>query len=301
MNSHIKVGSVIRRTFALYLGEVSVLLSVAVISVLLPMAVLVLILAEPVGGLSVRGSPWLALAVVGVVVLALALFAGVVIGVVADVRDGGVEVSVRRRLRSVGLSVLGRLVLVGVVAALVVYALLALESIVVTVLILSFVFGHVFGSGLTPAGVILGVLASTMILLVPGLSLLTAWSVAAPVVVLERPRGLRALRRSRELVRGNGWRVFAAIAAVTISVDAVARGIERGVGYAFGFAPGVAATVVLGVLALPIPVILAAVLYFELREAATSEQSAAGTLPPRVPGPSAETPLPGIAASEVVC
>ena len=78
----------------------------------------------------------------------------------------------------------------------------------------------------------------------PSVFLLTVWSVAAPVVVLERPRGLRALRRSRDLVRGNGWRVFAVIVVFTISVNVVSRGIERGAGYAFGFGAGVAAAVV---------------------------------------------------------
>jgi hypothetical protein len=43
---------------------------------------------------------------------------------------------------------------------------------------------------------------------VPGLILLTIWSVAQPTVVAERATVVDSLNRSRELVRGNGLRVF---------------------------------------------------------------------------------------------
>lgn len=47
-----------------------------------------------------------------------------------------------------------------------------------------------------------------LLFIVPGLILITIWSVAAEAVVVERTTVLGSLRRSRELVRGNGWRVF---------------------------------------------------------------------------------------------
>ncbi len=289
----------IRRTLALYVGEASVLLSVAVISVLLPMVVVAFVFVGPFGNLSAGGEPWLVLiAVLVAVALAVALFTGAVVGVVADVRNGEAEVSVRQRLRSVRPAVLGQLILVGVVAGLAIYVLLTLESVFVAVLIIATVFGPLFAFSITPAGMVLGVLASTMILLIPGLFLLTVWSVAAPVVVLERPGGLRALRRSRELVRGNGWRVFAAIAAVTISVNLVGRGIERAADYAFGLGAGLAAGVVIFFITLPIPVLLAGVLYFELREATTSDQPAGAA--PQAPTPPRDMPLPGTTASDTV-
>ena len=43
------------------------------------------------------------------------------------------------------------------------------------------------------------------------------------MVVLERPPGLRALRRSRELVRGNGWQVFGVILVLVVLVAVVGR------------------------------------------------------------------------------
>ena len=55
-----------------------------------------------------------------------------------------------------------------------------------------------------------GIMIATGLLLfvVPGLILITIWSVAIETVVVERATVLGSLRRSRELVRGNGWRVF---------------------------------------------------------------------------------------------
>ena len=63
----------------------------------------------------------------------------------------------------------------------------------------------------------------------PGLIALTVWSVAAPVVVLERPPGLKAMRRSRELVAGNGWPVFGVIFVLGVAVAIVSvRDRDRG-------------------------------------------------------------------------
>ena len=52
------------------------------------------------------------------------------------------------------------------------------------------------------------VVAGLLLLVVPGLILITIWSVAIESVVVERTTVLGSLSRSRELVRGNGWRVF---------------------------------------------------------------------------------------------
>ncbi len=62
--------------------------------------------------------------------------------------------------------------------------------------------------------------------MIPGLILFTLWSVAAPVVVLERPDVFAALRRSRQLVSGNGWQVFAVIIIVVVVVGAAGYIIE---------------------------------------------------------------------------
>lgn len=55
---------------------------------------------------------------------------------------------------------------------------------------------------------VVAVLAGLMILVVPGLILLTVFAVAGQAVVVERAEVFAALGRSGELVRGNGLRVF---------------------------------------------------------------------------------------------
>jgi ABC-type multidrug transport system fused ATPase/permease subunit len=63
------------------------------------------------------------------------------------------------------------------------------------------------------AGVLagLGVALGLILLIVPGLILLTWWSLIVPVVVLERVAAMDSFGRSRALVRGNGWNVFGVI------------------------------------------------------------------------------------------
>jgi uncharacterized membrane protein len=111
-----------------------------------------------------------------------------------------------------------------------------------------------------------GIVIGFVLLIVPGLILITIWSVAAPVVVLERPGVFAALARSRELVRGNGWQVFGVILVLDILVVIVGSGIELGADSA-GSGVGIVARVIVGVLSAPLSALAAAVLYFELRGA----------------------------------
>src|SRR4051794_7796596 len=55
----------------------------------------------------------------------------------------------------------------------------------------------------------LGIGLGFVLLIVPGLILLTFWSVVAPVTVIERPGVFGAFGRSWQLVRGYGWPVSA--------------------------------------------------------------------------------------------
>jgi hypothetical protein len=74
------------------------------------------------------------------------------------------------------------------------------------------------------AGVLagLGVAIGLLLLIVPGLVLLTWWSVIVPVVVLERVAAMDSFGRSRELVRGNGWNVFGVIVLTVLILLAFA-------------------------------------------------------------------------------
>jgi hypothetical protein len=103
-----------------------------------------------------------------------------------------------------------------------------------------------------------------LLLVIPGLILLTIWAISAPVAVLERPLGVQALDRRRDLVHGNDWRVFAVVVVPFILVPAI------GLATVFAHRPETIATliavrVVAGTLVVPLA---AAVLYFDLLAAA---------------------------------
>ena len=57
----------------------------------------------------------------------------------------------------------------------------------------------------------IGIAIGFVLIIIPGLILLTIWAVAAPVMVIEHPGVFAALGRSRDLVRGFGWPVFGTI------------------------------------------------------------------------------------------
>jgi hypothetical protein len=71
---------------------------------------------------------------------------------------------------------------------------------------------------LVVAGILagLGIGIGLILLIVPGLFLLTIWAVIAPVIVVERMGAIDAFRRSRALVKGHGWQVFGVIVVLFI-------------------------------------------------------------------------------------
>jgi hypothetical protein len=62
----------------------------------------------------------------------------------------------------------------------------------------------------------LGIAFGLILLIVPGLVLLTWWAVIIPAIVLENKSAGEAFSRSRELVRGFGWNVFGVIVLVVL-------------------------------------------------------------------------------------
>jgi hypothetical protein len=67
----------------------------------------------------------------------------------------------------------------------------------------------------------LGIALGLVLLIVPGLFLLTIWSLIVPTIVLEGKSAGESFGRSRELVKGNGWSVFGVI-VITIGAVIVA-------------------------------------------------------------------------------
>ena len=62
----------------------------------------------------------------------------------------------------------------------------------------------------------LALIVGFILIIIPGLIVLTVWSVTVPAEVLERRGVFASFSRSRELVRGNGWNVFGVIVIVFV-------------------------------------------------------------------------------------
>lgn len=172
----------------------------------------------------------IAILAVALLTLALAfLYQGMVVGLVRDVQDGRRDSSIRELVGSV-----------------------------VPVLM------PLIGAGLLTA---LGIVFGSLLLIVPGLYLLTIWAVTAPVIVVERRGVFDALGRSRQLVRGNGWPVFGAVIVsvligllVAVALTSLAESISDDpimdvVFYALS-----------STVTAPIEALVAAVVYFRLLE-----------------------------------
>lgn len=150
-----------------------------------------------------------------------------------------------------------------------------------------------FIAPLIGAGILagLGIAVGFFLLLVPGLILLTIWSVIAPVIVVENSGVMDSFGRSRELVRGNGWPVFGVIIVAFLIVLA---GSIFFTAIASAIADGPLLRIVFSALAstitAPISALVAAVLYFRLRafEGAPAPGNPAGPVPPAAPAAPAE-------------
>jgi hypothetical protein len=83
-----------------------------------------------------------------------------------------------------------------------------------------------------PALIVAGILAGIgifiglLLIIIPGLFLLTIWSMIVPVIVLEGKSAGESFTRSREVVRGFGWQVFGLV-IVTFLMVAIAGAIIR--------------------------------------------------------------------------
>jgi len=74
----------------------------------------------------------------------------------------------------------------------------------------------------------LGIAVGFVLLIIPGLVLLTWWCLIVPVIVLEGKRVGESFSRSRELVRGHGWTVFGII-ILAVLASAIASGLIQGI------------------------------------------------------------------------
>ena len=198
----------------------------------------------------------LLLITVGIVISILAgvLYAGYVVKLVQDVRDGRRDFSIGE-LFSAAAPYISTLFLNGLLA-----------GIAITI------------------GLIL--------LIVPGLFLITIWAVVAPSIVVENHGVIGAFGRSRELVRGNGWNVFGVIVIAFLIVIGVSIVLGL-IGGALGDGGRVALQAIGNVLTAPIAALVASILFFDLgggQGVQTSPAEPAAVEPPPEQPPPPEAP-----------
>jgi len=124
------------------------------------------------------------------------------------------------------------------------------------------VLAPLIGAGLI-SGIGIGI--GIVLLVAPGLILLTIWAVIAPAIVIERVGIVEAFGRSRQLVRGSGWTVFGVV--ITAFLIAAIGGLVFGQ-IAVGISDGPIVRIVFSALAstitAPIVALAAGVLYYRL-------------------------------------
>jgi len=126
--------------------------------------------------------------------------------------------------------------------------------------------GTLVGAGLLATLIII---VGFILIIVPGLIALTFLAVVAPAVVIDKAGVTGALRRSRQLVSDNAWRVFGVI-VVLFLVTAIINGIVNSIGASISddsFAGYAITDLIVRVLLTPLSAIAATVMYVELRRA----------------------------------
>jgi ABC-type multidrug transport system fused ATPase/permease subunit len=234
-------------------------------TLLIPAALVVFVPVAVINGVVYAGdvSIFGALIVAAVATIATYWFQGMVVEAARDILDGQRDHTIGSLLRSVT-PVLGPLIVAGILA------------------------GIGIGIGL-------------LLLIVPGLFLLTIWAVIAPVIVIERLGAIDSFGRSRALVRGNGWQVFGVILVLFLLqfiVSAVITALANSISDSFGaFA---VADLIVRLLVAPLSALAASVLFFELkarRGEPVLGTGAGGQITPSGKPAGGPAPAPGEAAA----
>lgn len=213
--------------------------------VLLPVALAIFAVVAIVNAI-IAGSFILFPLGLAVSVVAATLYQGMVVGLVRDVQDGRRDSSVQDLIDAAWPVVLP-LIGVGILA-----------------------------------GIAIGI--GFLLLVVPGLILLTIWAVIAPVIVVERSGVMNSFGRSRELVRNNGWQVFGVIFVVFI-ITAVVAGVLGAIGAGISDSVGVRIlfNLIASTLTAPIAALAAATIYFRLLAIKGEPGTPEAPMPPPAP------------------
>lgn len=157
--------------------------------------------------------------------IASALYTGFVVKLVEDVRDGRRDFSVGELISSA-------------------------SPFIVPLIINGFLRGIAIAIGL-------------ILLIVPGLILLTIWAVTSPAIVIEGENGISAFGRSSELTRGERMNVFLTILVVFL-ITFVVSFLVLAIGASLGTGALIALAILVSTLTQPIAAIVASVLFFDL-------------------------------------
>ena len=234
------VGEVVSETFSLYGRNAGPLLGSAIV---------VFVIVGPLSALVENSGGVLVALLAAIIRLAgFALYAGFVVRLVQDARDGRRDLTLGDLLSSAAPAILPLIV-----------------------------FGILFA---------IGVAIGLALLIIPGLILLTFWSVGAPAIVVERAGPIAAFGRSWRLVRGDAWSVFATLVVVLLIVIAIGIGLAI-IATPISNGATVAASIISNVITAPIFSVAVSVTYFELGGA----RAAVGT-----PAPPIEPPPPSAPA-----
>jgi hypothetical protein len=184
-------------------------------------------------------------AIIGAIISFVALFwvQGALVRAVDDVRDGRADLSLSETFERVRPQ-LGSIIVAGILAG-------------------------------------LGIALGLILLIVPGLVLLTWWVLIIPVIVLEGRRAGESFSRSRELVRGYGWSVFGVIVLTILLIIAFYIVLSLILIPAADWLRSFIQNVVGGALTTPFIATAWTLLYFRLRAAKeTPPAPAQGPIPP---------------------
>jgi hypothetical protein len=131
-----------------------------------------------------------------------------------------------------------------------------------------------------------------ILLIIPGLVLLTFWCVIIPAVVIEMKSAGESFGRSFELVRGYFWRVLGIIVLTVLIYAGFEIVLSLILSPLADWLKNFVSAVVSGTLTAPFFALVLTVLYFRLAAAHSTAPAAAGESPPPVDIPP-EDPRPG--------